>query len=276
MRTTYWSCTKFADWLRGTDKPSMATGEQWMDWHAAAKIKAWRYWLAEEGLDRVQRLVMCVPDGLYAIKYYVNNRWVTGTHRLTAHPRDITPGTWCDVGYRFLPCLFNELQDYVEVELAWWHLAWGGKEDRKKYGAPWWAFGWWRWRTWRSPAAGIDNLKWQIGLVWDESHGCDPGHENYGRPMPQAEAAQEILDLYHWWTQVYRNRPDAYEASGWSEYCERTRLETGDILTDSKDPELKEFGRQALDRSNAIEEQYEKEDEAMMIRLIKIRKYLWT
>jgi hypothetical protein len=79
-----------------------------------------RYWLAEEGLDYLQKFVMFIPDNLYAIKYYINNRWVTRSHSLTAHPRDIKPGTWHDVGNRFLPCLFNELQDFVEVN--YWFL----------------------------------------------------------------------------------------------------------------------------------------------------------
>jgi hypothetical protein len=32
----------------------------------------------------------------------------------------------------------------------------------------------------------------------------------------------------------------------------------------------------ALDRSRELELQYEQEDEAMMIRLIKVRQSLWT
>jgi hypothetical protein len=36
------------------------------------------------------------------------------------------------------------------------------------------------------------------------------------------------------------------------------------------------LGKRALDLTHKIEMQYEKEDEAMMIRLIKIRNSLWT
>ena len=115
----YWTCTKFADWIRGTTKLSAGTSEEWHEWEKRAKADyPIRWWLAEEGLDILQKIVMFVPDKIYAVKYYINNRYITRTHSLTAHPKDIRPGQWCDVGNRFLPCLFNELVDFVEVELA--------------------------------------------------------------------------------------------------------------------------------------------------------------
>ena len=273
----YWTCSKFADWLRGTTKGGAKTAEGWDEWERRAKAAyPIRWWLAEEGLDYLQTFVMWPVDRLYDIKYYVNNRFVTRTHCLSAHPRDIKRGSWCDVGYRLLPCLFNELVDFVEIELAWAHIAWSDKEERLKYNAPFWATGWFRWRTWRCPQAGLDNLDWQSKLTWGENEGFEPGDLNIGKPTPQAERAKELLALYKWWTEVYRNRPDPHDASGWSEYCERKRQEGGSLLSNAKDPALKEFGRIALDKTHEIEEAYEREDEEMMIRLIKVRKALWT
>ena len=136
MRNTYWSCTRFAAWIRGTEKPAAETSDGWAAWNKmASAAHPVRYWIAEEGLDYLQKFIMWPVDKLYAVKYYINNRWVTRTHALTANRRDIKPGDWCDVGNRFLPCLFNELQDFVEVELAWWHLAWS-PEERPKYNMP--------------------------------------------------------------------------------------------------------------------------------------------
>lgn len=279
MRTHYWTCSKFADWVRGKPKLSMGTSEEWNAWEDDAKrYNPVRYWLAEEGLHYLQNFVFYIPDKLYAAKYYINNRWITRTHALTAHTKDIPRGEWRDIGYRFLPCLFNELVDFVEVELAWWHLAWAQPEERKKYKAPWWRFGWWNIRVWRCPQAGLDNLEWQRNLRWNEEEVSDP--EKVGKPTPQAISAQEVLDLYIWWTQVYRNRPDPHDAGGWSEYCNRMREEQGDgmrwIGIESKNPETKALGEQALIKSREIEEAYEREDEEMMIRLIKVRHALWT
>lgn len=277
QRSQYWSCTKFADWIRGIEKGGAKTGRGWREWEAEGKrLYPVRYWIAEEALDAVQNFLWWPIDKIHDVKYYINNRYVTRTHSLTAHPRDIKPGDWCDVGNRFLPCLFNELVDFVEVELAWWHIAWADPKDRSKYNPPFWATGWFRWRTWRCPQAGLDNLKWQSELVWQEDE-CEPDSPNIGKPTYQAEKALEILALYKWWKEVYPNRPDVHDASGWTAYCEMRR-ERGDHMLDMEDrtPEEAEMARVALDKSHEIEQAYEAEDEAMMIRLIKIRQSLWT
>jgi len=277
QHSNYWSCSKFADWLRGTTKPGSATSEVWEEWtDTATKAHPFRYWLADEGLGFLQDFVTWPTRKLYDIKYYINNRWVTRTHSLTAHAQDIKPGHWQDVGHRFLPCLFNELVDFVEVELAWWHIAWDDAA-RKQFKSPWYATGWWRWRTWRSPEAGLASLEWQRNLRWKEDEvGAD--FKGLGELTPQAVKAQEILALYTWWTKTYRNRPDVYDASGWTKYCETSRIANGGRLSFSRDktPELKKMGNRALKLLHKMEADYEKEDEAMLIRLIKVRHGLWT
>jgi hypothetical protein len=120
-------------------------------------------------------------------------------------------------------------------------------------------------------------LEWQRQLRWKEEEvGAD--HKEFGKLTDQAVKAQEILDLYTWWTTTYRNRPDAYEASGWSAYCEAKRIANSGKLSFSSDktPELKKMSNKALKLLHKIEADYEKEDEAMMIRLIKVRRGLWT
>jgi len=278
QHTHYWSCSPFADWIRGTKKLSAGTSEEWDDWHTTAKIRHnFRYWLAEDALSHLQDFVTWPVRKIYDIKYYINNRWVSRTHSLTAHSRDIKPGQWCDVGNRFLPCLFNELVDFIEVESAWSHIAWGSKEDRAKYNPPFWASGWWRWRTWRCPQAGLDHLDWAMTLKFDEEW-IDKNDPNYGKPTPQAVRAKELKELYVWWTVTYRNRPDPYDASGWTAYCELSRLANGGKLNfgGDKTPALKDACDTAHAELQRIEAEYEAEDEQMMIRLIKIRDALWT
>jgi hypothetical protein len=280
QHSNYWSCTPFADWLRGTKKLSAGTSEEWDNWTTAAQMKHnFRYWLAEEALGHIQDFVTWPVRSLHSVKYYINNRWVTRTHSLTAHPRDIKPGQWQDVGNRFLPCLFNELQDFVEVESAWMHIAWGSKEDRAKYNPPFWASGWWRWRTWRCPQAGIDHLDWAMTLVMDDNMGVEKDSPNFGKPTGQAERAKELKELYIWWTVTYRARPDPYDASGWTAHCEAMRVKyPGSFFSslNSKDAEDKKASDKAHKLLSKIEAAYEKEDEAMMIRLIKARDSLWT
>ena len=279
QHSNYWSCSPFADWIRGTPKGGAKTGEGWDDWEDKAKrYHPVRYWIAEEGLDYLQDFVTWPVRKVYDAKYYVNNRWVSRTHSLTAHARDIRPGTWCDVGNRFLPCLFNELVDFVEIEQAWHHIAWDD-EARKKFKAPFWSHGWFRWRTWRCPEAGLAYLDWASGLVADETWAMSPGDKGYGEPTGQALRAREIKELYLWWTTVYRNRPDPYDASGFSAACEAQREANGGKFNWSgteKDPVLKKQTDKAHKELRRIEAAYEKEDEAMMIRLIKARDSLWT
>ena len=280
QHANYWSCTPFADWIRGTKKLGAGTAEEWDDWTTAAQMKHnFRYWLAEEGLSYLQDFVTWPVRKIYDVKYYINNRWVTRTHSLTAHARDIKPGAWCDVGNRFLPCLFNELVDFVEIESAWSHIAWGSKEDLAKYKPPFWASGWWRWRTWRCPQAGIDHLDWAMTLVMDDNMGVEKDSPNFGKPTGQAERAKELKELYIWWTVTYRARPDPYDASGWTAHCEAMRVKyPGSFFSslNSKDAEDKKASDKAHKLLSKIEAAYEKEDEAMMIRLIKARDSLWT
>jgi len=277
QHTNYWTCSKFADWIRGTNKPVYATMEDWDEWNTSArKAHPVRYWVADDGLDYLQDFVTWPIRKIYDLKYYINNRWVSCTNALVAHPRDITPGNWRDVGDRFLPCLFNSLVDFVEIELAWMHIAWADKEVAKKYSAPFWARGWFRWRTWRCPQAGLDHLAWSMSLVWGEDEGLDKDDPRYGKPTSQAERAKEILNLYTWWTCTRPSRPDAYEASGWTAVCEKAREMNGGKLTFRTPPELKKEHNRAHKALAKMEAAYEKEDEEMLIRLIKVRHGLWT
>ena len=276
MRSHYWTIGKFADWLRGTPKLKCGTSEEWDAWTKQAKAAhPIRWWIAEEGLDHLQNLVYYIPDKLNDIRYYINNRFISYSHGLTAHPRDIKPGQWQDVGNRFLPCLFNELVNFVEVEQAWHYCMWDDAA-KTKFDVPWYRSGWLRWRTWRCPEAGLEYLRWAMTLTNEEF--LEEGEKHKAEPTYQAKAAKEIIELYTWWTETYRNRPDPYDASGWTEYCEISRSANGGKLSWSgdKSPELKAMSDKSHKLLRKIEAAYEKEDEQMMIRLIKIRESLWT
>lgn len=242
-----------------------------------------RYWIAEEGLDYIQDFITWPTRKLYDVKYYINNRWVTHTHSLTAHPRDIKPGEWRDVGNRFLPCLFNELVDFVEVETAWSNIAWD-KKAREKYNPPFYAWGWFRWRTWRCPEAGIEYLKWAMTLTNEEWLEEDKKH--LAEPTGQAVAAKEILELYTWWKEIYPNRQDPMDLSGWTVWCNRRREKVKDddenirwsaLLGSENETEGEQAEtRRILDLCREIEKQQEDEDTEMLKRLIDIRNHLWT
>lgn len=242
-RSNYWSCSKFADFIRGTKKPGAATSAEWCNWEKeATKAHKVRFWIAEEFLDFIQNTIMFPVDLFYSVRFYIKNRFIDRSNSLTAHPNDIKPGSWQDVGYRFLPCLFNELVDFVEIECA--HKMVWNKEEQKKYNYKnkWFS-------KWRSAEAGIDFLKFQD----NEKH-------------------NEIIALYNWWKNEYPNRLDPYIESGWTDYCSNNR-EKGLFVFENTD---RKTTTKILKKLDKLQKAQNKEEEEYMIRLIKVRENLWT
>jgi len=93
----------------------------------------------------------------------------------------------------------------------------------------------------------------------------------------QSENAREQYELYDWWTNVRPYREDI--DVGWEAYNELKNEIYGDecfFCSDKDTPELKELQKKWIATSNIMEKNYAEEDEAMLIRLIKIRGSLWT
>jgi hypothetical protein len=260
MRVNYWSNGKLAGWIRGIEKLRAGTNNEWTEWNKKAKNKhPIRFWIAEEGLDILQNIIFWIPDKIYSAKYYIINRWVDQSHALVAHKKHIRPGQYRDFDTRILICLFDELVDFIEIEKAYCNYRW--QEDKMKT-LSWWQGGKWRTRTWRNPEAGLAHLSWEIGLEEDGA-------------QSQSETAKEILELYKWWTEVYPNRPDPMEVSGWSAYCDDKRDRGIGFL--EKDSEEDKWDVNAMhDMMRKLEKEYDEEDTEMLIRLIKIRSCLWT
>jgi len=89
---------------------------------------------------------------------------------------------------------------------------------------------------------------------------ADPDHQR---------VYNELRKLYKWWTEDRPNRDDSYPDS------EDFGVE--DIFGDnaSKQPGYKAW-RDACDEKEKIDREYDLEDTEMLIRLITIRRYMWT
>jgi len=278
FRNNYWTCGRFADWLRGTNKPASGSSEQWRVWKTTARRShPIRFWLADTGLKYLQDLVEWPFACIYSAKCWMRNCVIDHTHALTAHPSHLRRGQWHDVGNRFLPCLFDELVNFVEVETAWSEISWS-EVSRKKYKAPFWSRGFWNIGTWRCPEAGLANLQWASNLVYDESCGFKPGSKYYGKLTPQAENAREILFLYDWYKNNYLLREDAYTLSDWSNVCDKIAEQNNGemVFGEPNTPELAQQYRSAYQTLKEIEEQRTNEDTEMLCRLIRVRDSLWT
>ena len=271
----YWTCGKFADWLRGTAKPNSATSEEWNKWNNDAKAAhPFRWWLTEEALDRLDDAWNYIPSKISSVRYYIDNRFLTKTHALTS---TLAKGQWHEFEERLLHSTFDTFVDFIEIETAWSHCMWND-DAQEKFNMPWWRGQWYtRWfRRWRCAEAGVAHLEWEMTLKYNDNwiKKTDP---LYGKPTPQAEAAKEKWALYYWWKHVRPQRADAYDYCGWTAYCEDTKAKDGDGWIFSKESKKdKKRSKAILEAMRKLEEHYDAEDEEMLIRLVKLRKSLWT
>lgn len=260
QRGRYWSCSQFANHVRGTTKPKALGMEEWDQWHEKAKsAHPWRYWIAEQALDKVQNVIWWPVDKLHGVKYRFANRFVTKSHALTS---TLKKGEWHELDTRILHCMFNELVNYVEVELAWSNIAWD-TEARKKYKAPFHAVGLFRMRVWRSEQAGLDHLKWAATLVDEQTN----------QPTSQASSAQQIIEMYNWWKYVRPQRKASEDASGWSDYCNSNRQ---GFSFAKQTPAERRKTQKMIKLMDKIDKQYHEEDTKMLVQLVQVRSHLWT
>ncbi|CAB5220898.1 hypothetical protein UFOVP244_52 [uncultured Caudovirales phage] len=235
MYRKYWSNSLLADIIRGTKKPNSASFEEWDIWEKESKEKhPYRHWLAETGMDLIQDVVFLPRSKVQGFRYWFLNRFVRKTHALTS--RSLKKGKYYEFDTRILHCLFDELANHVEGEIA--HLAdiLSGKSSRILH-------------LRSSREKGLSHLTWESNLVYNEEWGVEVGEERYGKPTPQAIAAKEIIDLYIWWADLRPKREEAFQKL---------------ISSDSESYPLD------AERVN------EAEDDQMLMRLIKVRGHLWT
>lgn len=272
QRAYYWSSSKFAAWLRklagAEEKPAYASPADWRDWALTQKAEhPIVSWVTEKGLNMVQNAIHWPMDKVMDVKHFIRARFIVQQHIVHT---GLPVGTWYDAEDRMMHALFAVFVEFIETETAYDCLAWGGEEERKI--APWWTrHRLTNWGKMRCPELGLQRLDWGISLG-------EPRTDQYGNDISnprQAASAQEQKDLYIWWTQTRPNRGDPWVISGAAAAYEQ-QLDTDDFLGEKDTSEQRRAKRLARERLDELERQYDQEDEDMMIRLIKIRKHLWT
>jgi hypothetical protein len=263
----YYQDLKLFVWLRkklNVNKPYALPWGGWENWEEELKAnRPVAYFLTETLPDWLEKPAEVLLDPLYNARYYLRNRFVTKTHYLKTN---LEPGKWHEYEKRILHGLFTELVSFVEIEQAGHHVAWDD-EARKKHKQPWWhQYKLTRLGDWRCPEAGLAYLHWAMEL--DE-------------PVQQAESARETLILYTWWKDVYSTRRDEWEETGLREFWNNMDAKYGDGWLGLGAPskmtkkEQAEYDRLSV-AVHQMEEDRAQEEEDMMIRLIKLRRNLWT
>lgn len=269
MGTTY----KIRKWFEKKSEINLPTSLPLGDWKPYYdKVRAEnprKYFWGKTVPDFIEDTISPLTNTYTDVRYWMRHRFFDRYHIVHT---GLKPDYY-DCSTRMLHANMNLLRDYVEIELAWKNVVFD-TEKKKEFKYPRFSLGWLRFRSFRCPDAGLDYLDWEIKLVNNEDMGYSKTDKLYGKPTRQAQEAREIKEIYNWWVNVYPNRRDPMDASGWSAYCDSLR-EEGGILDNLNLPPTKESKR-ALKALHKIEKDYAKEEENMLVRLMKIRQGLWT
>jgi len=292
MTSKYWSEFEWVKKLRrkfGLPVIMSGTATEWRQYREESqKISPKIHWFTETGIDKIQAFFRWPLERLIDLRYALKNRFCSKFYLIKT---ELNPWQYHEIDDRILYGIFHTLVDYVEIERAWMMVVFENDETidaRKKYGYKWYEMNYWT--AWfferRHPQAGVDHLKWMMSSVQDDAwygnnadsiaHAKETGE--YGKPLPCAQAAEEILKLYTWWKEERPLRLDPYDAAGasdfWHKEDENECMCFLEMLDKPREDNKEYF--EALDRASDIEQKYEKEDDEMLERLVKIRKHLWT
>lgn len=206
-------------------------------------------------------VVLPVRWKIEAVSNWVRYRTYDRYHVMST---GLPPG-YCSIENKMLHASFTSLTDFVEVELAWHSYVWS--DERKsptfteKY-MPFYRF----FNPFRSRLWGLKHLEWASGLD-------DPSLPVYERCDQQAIDAREIKELYLWWTDKRTQRKEI-ETKPYSDQ----NLGTLSSLDDDFDRDAADFKSfmSTMEHNDKLNQEWEKEDTDMFIRLVKIRKALWS
>jgi hypothetical protein len=213
FRRSYWSCSKFAAWLRSFQdipSPYALSSDEWEAYKEEHKGKLC-YKMAE-WLDNVQEIVYYPVDLVHKVYRNVHNLWI-GTHCLKT---SLKKGQWHEFDKRIKYGIMENFIDFVEKDLYNHALRWNGAYLKKK---------------------GIDKDINAVLKFWQELQDEGRGDKPW----------KEILDSYYKAVYIIKERVDAWDME----------FETSQEYIDLKDKQ-------------------DKEDEEVLIAVIKFRKFLWT
>ena len=112
----HWSLSKLSKFIRkraGLENPGALSAEGWAQHEKQSKQTAPFFnWLTNEFFDKVQDVVMFIPDCFYSVKVFYRN-WKDKSHVLEG---GFEVGQWVDRCTRFNTCLFYELEKFIEKE----------------------------------------------------------------------------------------------------------------------------------------------------------------
>ena len=218
-----------------------------------------RYWFKN---DFKRGMIYPIKWKYEAISDWIRYRTYGRYHILDT---GLAPGYY-EIDRLMLHVNFNMLKNFVEVEQAIRSYYWS--DDYKEIATwcekhmPFYR----KFYPFRRPDLGIKHLEWASTLD-------DPSLPPYEQSPAQAIAARETLILYKWWVEMRPARKEIehvhYDDQGLG------MMSSLDDDFDRNAPDFKAHDA-AMEASMKQEEQWNQEDDDMLIRLVKIRRSLWT
>lgn len=247
---------KIDRWL-DFNPPTSLTSRGWNLFRREFKEKApIRYWLYHTSY---RQYILPIKWKYEAIKEWIYCRVLTRYHVLKT---GLPPG-YAEIDTIMLNANFNMLKEFVEVNLARRYF-WNSDSIKKSWCQMHLPF----YDTvfeFRNPDYGLKHLEWEMTLD-------DPKLPTYEQSPTQAKNAREIFILYNWWV---KDRP-AREPI----VPRRPKVEDEDegltSLSDMDD-NSKEYKIYVADikASYKQEDKWDKQDDTMLVRLMKVRRALW-
>lgn len=248
--------------------------KNWMDYNppGALTSKGWR--LFKDEFKRNAPVRYWIKNTL-RYKYYLPITWkykaVKEWVRYRTYDRYHVVKTGLPPGYvgveqQLLHSSFNLLKDFVEVELAWHTYAWSDERKKSGFFERHFTFIYRLLNPFRSREWAMKYFDWASTLD-------DPNLPPHERCDHQARDAREIRELYLWWVDKRPTRKE-FETPEYSDQG----LGIMSSLDDDFDRNAEDFKAfsNVMAQNEDLNKQWDEEDTEMFIRLIKVRKSLWT
>lgn len=232
--------------------PGALTGPGWSAFDREfKKIAPIRYWYQHNFKDAtvrpIKRIHLAITEWIYCHLQ----------HRYHIVKTGLKPG-YQELDNIMLYANFNLLKDYVECEVSL-QTAYCRPEESAKLG----------WKReyipfynsifpYRNPELGLSHLKWII-------------EDSIKHSVVKDERAVEIIELYNWWTVTRMGRVEIKPVYPGV-------IDPNDIFGNDIDVTTKEYATYK-EMAAAAHDQYDNwydEDTEYLVRLMKIRRHLWT
>lgn len=252
----------FSDWMN-YNPPGAMSGTGWRLFRKEFEEKApIRYFIRHTLWKKV---VWPIKYRLRRITEWFVYRFIDKYHVLDT---GLKPG-YHSIDEQILHVNFNLLKDFVEIEVGWKYLCFHPEEDPNRENFFYRHFR--MVRRWKNVNSrwtefGIKHFKWETTLD-------DPSLPPHEQSIEQAQTAREVLALYNWWTVQRPSRKNVeitqYDHQG---------LGTLAILDATFNRTAADYikHKEDMDRQAELEKEWDEEDTEMLVRLMKIRRSLWS